>query len=160
MSNFNFNSQVCTTKEQSECLIQLGLKKETADMCYSNAGIPAFHNGEYTLYAKSYASVMIGLNNQLSPFDYIPAWSLHRLMTLCPEKLVDGRERVIKDMYTPDEYELWVSLDQCSYLDVTARYGGETLGFFYEDGNLYDALIACIEWLIKNGNFNKEYLEE
>lgn len=27
-----FNTQVCTTKEQSERLIALGLKKETADM--------------------------------------------------------------------------------------------------------------------------------
>lgn len=28
-----FNSQICTTKEQSERLLALGLKKETAD-CY------------------------------------------------------------------------------------------------------------------------------
>ena len=32
MSDFNFNSQICTTKEQSERLLSLGLKKETADM--------------------------------------------------------------------------------------------------------------------------------
>ena len=32
MSEFNFNSQVCTTREQSERLLALGLKKETADM--------------------------------------------------------------------------------------------------------------------------------
>ena len=30
-----FNSQICTTREQSERLIALGLKKETADMYYS-----------------------------------------------------------------------------------------------------------------------------
>lgn len=29
-----FNSQICTTKEQSERLLALGLKKETADMRY------------------------------------------------------------------------------------------------------------------------------
>ena len=33
MSEFNFKSQICTTKEQSERLLSLGLKKETADMC-------------------------------------------------------------------------------------------------------------------------------
>lgn len=33
-TKFNFESQICTTKEQSERLIALGLKKETADMCY------------------------------------------------------------------------------------------------------------------------------
>ena len=32
-----FNSQICTTKEQSERLIALGLKKETADMCLHGA---------------------------------------------------------------------------------------------------------------------------
>lgn len=29
-----FNSQICTTREQSERLLVLGLKKETADMMY------------------------------------------------------------------------------------------------------------------------------
>lgn len=32
MSNFNFTSQVCTSRSQSERLLALGLKKETADM--------------------------------------------------------------------------------------------------------------------------------
>ena len=31
-----FNSQICTTKEQSERLLDLGLKSETADMAWSN----------------------------------------------------------------------------------------------------------------------------
>ena len=31
-TKFNFNSQVCTDKIQSERLLSLGLKKETADM--------------------------------------------------------------------------------------------------------------------------------
>lgn len=30
----NFTSQICTTKEQSERLLALGLKKETADMMF------------------------------------------------------------------------------------------------------------------------------
>ncbi len=32
MSELNFTSQVCTTKEQSEQLLKLGLKKETSDL--------------------------------------------------------------------------------------------------------------------------------
>jgi hypothetical protein len=28
-----------------------------------------------------------------------------------------------------------------------------------ESSNLYDNIIDCIEWLIKEGYFNKEYLE-
>ena len=37
----NFNSQICTTKEQSERLIALGLKIETADMKLA-CGTPAW----------------------------------------------------------------------------------------------------------------------
>ena len=33
-TKFNFNSQICTTREQSERLLTLGLKKKTADMYY------------------------------------------------------------------------------------------------------------------------------
>ena len=31
-TKFNFNSAICTSKEQSERLLALGLKKDTADM--------------------------------------------------------------------------------------------------------------------------------
>ena len=31
-TKFNFNSAICTSKAQSERLLALGLKKETADM--------------------------------------------------------------------------------------------------------------------------------
>jgi hypothetical protein len=30
----------------------------------------------------------------------------------------------------------------------------------FDSPNLYDRLIHCIEWLIKEGYFNKKYLEE
>ena len=30
---------------------------------------------------------------------------------------------------------------------------------FYKAGNVYNCCIDCIEWLIKEGYFNKEYLE-
>ena len=34
-TELKFNSQVCTTKEQSQRLLELGLKPETADMYYA-----------------------------------------------------------------------------------------------------------------------------
>lgn len=37
---------------------------------------------------------------------------------------------------------------------------GERLCCFWGEGNVYNAIINCIEWLIKEGHFNKEYLEE
>ena len=73
MENFEFKSQVATSKEQSEKLLALGLKKETADMvhyfsqsfaeCWT---IVPLDNGE------------VAENNDLE----IPAWSLHRLMEM------------------------------------------------------------------------------
>lgn len=62
----NFNSQICTTKKQSERLLALGLKTETADMSYVDGAelpIPA---------PPIYCS--------------IPAWSLHRLLYIIPNE--------------------------------------------------------------------------
>ena len=48
-----FTSQICTTKEQSERLLDLGLKMETSDMYYLNFGvmglIPFVRNNKYHL---------------------------------------------------------------------------------------------------------------
>ena len=71
MSEFNFNSQICADKVQSERLLALGLKKETADMCHRTNGM-----GIYFITA---------LNPLDNPND-IPAWSLHRLIEMMPEE--------------------------------------------------------------------------
>lgn len=63
-----FTSQICTTKEQSERLLALGLKKETADM-----GIVKSTNEIYVGRPTDYS-----FENGL----HIPAWSLHRLIEL------------------------------------------------------------------------------
>ena len=71
MSEFNFKSQICTTREQSERLLALGLKKETADCCYY------YYDGEYLIAFAEDAKY---------PSD-IPAWSLHRLLLLIPKEV-------------------------------------------------------------------------
>ena len=71
-NKFNFKSAICTTREQSERLLALGLKKETADChwCYSDE---KWKMGEG---CNSIACV------NLYPKYYIPAWGLHRLLCL------------------------------------------------------------------------------
>ena len=70
-----FKSQICTTKEQSERLLELGLKPETADMVYQAIGVTPF---------KKWKEHKIEEN-------FFPAWSLHRLIELCPESInIDG----------------------------------------------------------------------
>ena len=99
-----FNSQICTTKEQSERLLALGLKKETADMHYQ------YYGGLLKI------GPIEGIND-------IPAWSLHRLIEI-------------------------VAHTQYPYYVISKELP------------IYDALCERIEWLIKEGYFNKEYLEE
>ena len=74
-TKFNFNSQICTTREQSERLLTLGLKKETADMFYA-----AIHIGtEVVGYQVSL--IYNEYNFEIFPDD-IPAWSLGRLIEI------------------------------------------------------------------------------
>lgn len=74
-----FNSQICTTKEQSERLLALGLKKETADMFYS-------HDKDEDIYAIRACWGDFWDSNKLIDGHIrrhcIPAWSLHRLIEI------------------------------------------------------------------------------
>ena len=103
----NFNSQICTTREQSERLLSLGLKKETADRVL----IPSCDwDGTDVIRVGA-----LWLEDSWS----IPAWSLHRLIILCGNIACD-----------------WI----------------------FRNDDCYTNAINCIEWLIKEGYFNKEYL--
>lgn len=64
-----FESQICTTKEQSEQLLTLGLRRETADMCLDYMG------NVYT-----YPVTIIELMK--NDWSLTPLWSLHRLIEL------------------------------------------------------------------------------
>lgn len=75
----NFKSQICTSREQSEKLLSLGLKKETADMGWQIISI----NGE---------SVEIKTEDNWERQDvmknHFPAWSLHRLIEIYSEHYI------------------------------------------------------------------------
>lgn len=75
-----FNSQICTTKEQSERLLTLGLKKETADMSYYILDYePVLTIGMAQVYREIIkGGKIIGKQNA----EIIPAWSLHRLLCM------------------------------------------------------------------------------
>ena len=84
-TKFNFNSSVCTSKEQSERLLALGLKKETADcgLVYkthdvSGEEIEAEFLGITTDLWESDERTTVLFSKQKQ----IPAWSLHRLLFL------------------------------------------------------------------------------
>ena len=72
MNELKFNSQVCTTKIQSQRLLDLGLKPETADMYHT------------TFYRDNVGYEIIQVRNEKLPLlsQELPAWSLHRLLCL------------------------------------------------------------------------------
>jgi hypothetical protein len=129
-----FNSQICTDKVQSERLLALGLKKETADCQW-----------------------FLGWDDvwQMMPVDYtgvgnenIPAWSLGRLIEIMPT--------TIKSRYGYVNLAVNAELVQYQYYDED--YMRNECCQHFNDGTLYDNIIDCIEWLINEGYFNKEYL--
>ena len=102
-----FNSQICTSREQSERLLALGLKKETADMAIE----PDLESTYEVYYISAYPPSKRG----------VPAWSLHRLICL-------------------------IFNSGSAHVDL------------FEDDDAYEILIYNIEWRIKEGYFNEEYL--
>lgn len=113
---FEFSSHPCTTREESERLLSLGLKKETADC--GHFYVPEEHLEYY------YWETQI-LEDGWQPYwevtdNEIPAWSLHRLIEI--------------------GFPKGIGL-------VVVKNG-------------YDAVISLIEKRIRNGVFNKAYLEE
>lgn len=136
-TKFNFNSQICTTKEQSIRLLALGLKKETADMWYPH-------------FAKTYP---IPLVDEVLTTDDIPSWSLGRLIEMLPnlipisESLPTFCHFAFLDLSKESVNYYWEDYD----IEYRALVGFSGKGFF-------SAVVDATEWLIKEGYFNKEYL--
>ena len=132
-----FTSQICTTKEQSERLIALGLKKETADMCWTTI----------TLYGTpvTYSAQEVWLDYSIISDIHFPAWSLHRLIEMLNYQVIHHGKK----------YEPVIAIDGMAYQDVCDD--DPIVGW---SGDLYTDVIDCIEWLITEGCFKKKYLGE
>lgn len=81
MEKFEFKSAICTTKEQSERLLKLGLKKETADMVWIKE-LAYDEKNHYTYDAETYMLRPLEYLGGESHRGHLPAWSLHRLMEI------------------------------------------------------------------------------
>ena len=80
MNELKFNSQVCTTKIQSQRLLDLGLKPETADMAYV---YKPKHLADTTFEKDWVLQITKPIGTD------IPAWSLHRLMEILDSPLIE-----------------------------------------------------------------------
>ena len=115
-----FNSQICTTREQSERLLSLGLKKETADMLIMSLSsendiiaLPWIESGGWT------------------KDNSIPAWSFSRLLEIY---LMSGEYRNILFVNKEDSFEYLVRhvevYIKAGYIDenyLTEDYGTREL---------------------------------
>ena len=136
-----FTSQICTTKEQSERLLALGIKKDTADMMLVRnfsylleepyrvtvwePRTISIHNN-FQEFIVSMTTTLKGIDKQFVNDGYKPAWSLDRLISM------------IGDSNTSEDYKIE----------------------FYTKLNRYDEAIAFIQSLIHIGQFNKEFLSK
>ena len=129
-----FNSQICTSREQSERLLALGLKKETADMCSVIDHVS--DGGKWEEVDTIFSFTPDDWNFRES---VTPRWSLHRLLSMLPD----------------DAPKIYWILDGAN---ISMEWENDDSDFFPHRGNMYNGIISCIEWLIKEGYFNKEYL--
>ena len=141
--NMFFNSQHCTSIRQANRLLNLGLSPETADMfwlsdTYTDTVIPVcdFRNS--------------GEKEEES--STIPSWSLGRLIELCPRVINSGSE-VAKFNLCHDGVRY-----ECENPNLPGEFW--VVKYFEESPDLFENLISCIEWLVEEGYFKKEYLED
>lgn len=131
LRTMNFKYPILTTIEQSERLLALGVKLETADMCL----------GEKYGIEICIPYCDIDSYNQLY---YRPAWSLVRLLEMMPTTIDNDYCSAVLQI-TPPVIQYWNFNEEESYV-------------MFNRTDIFDNAIACIEWLIRNNYFNKEYL--
>lgn len=162
-AKFNFNSQICTTREQAERLLALGLKKETADCYYWQETEPMYGEAVGIWHLETLDSK--DSQEHFEYFDknfgvcladdeehyFIPSWSLHRLWELLGKiKKYEGEDELLySHIYLEEEDVIFISPKS-----IWARRN------FCSPKGVYENIINCLEELIKEGYFNKEYWEE
>lgn len=124
-----FKSQIATTREQSEKLLALGIKPETAD-CHIEMSPSGM---DYTYITQNY---------HCPASNTIPSWSLTRLLELIPKFIYPS----LAIEASPPYISYWNTFEKRFEIS-------------YGSGNIYENAIFIISWLIKNNHFNTEYLK-
>lgn len=125
----NFNNQVSTNKKQSERLLELGIKDDTADLSlYYGMGFTHLYDWETQMF--KYSLVREDKDFEAAYSERLfPAWSLGKLLSMCGETIKFGGDYIVCAM----DFEKKVD-------------------------NGFDGIIDCIEWLINKNLFSKNYL--
>ncbi len=129
-------NKICTTIEQSQKLMELGIDVNTADMFYADLLVDDNH--KYILHPlesygfNTFEETKLKTSEHLN---FIPAWSLSALVTLTPNEVL------INDEY----YYLNLNKTKVEYRGPITFDGQKTKSI--EHNNLVDAAFEMICWL-------------
>lgn len=129
----NLSTSIATTCEQSERLLAMGVKPETADMYWILDKMSLDMESELSI---GKCSVVEDKWTK-----YTPSWSLSRLISMMPTNI--------------NGYILGIDFDNKG-IEYSKTNCCDRLEWLYIEGyeNLFDGIIGAIDWLIKNNHFN------
>lgn len=152
----DFNTQICTTREQSERLLAMGLKPETSDMYVTNMSKKGMsYTDDWQIGSISYTDACRfwkekGLKIEDTAWEIVPAWSLHRLLYMMPFNIYKCGGNMNFKLLPPFG-------DGVGY-EKSRIHEAEDAVHFADSQNLFDNIISCYQFLIKNGRINESYL--
>ena len=135
----NFKSQISTNVEQSEKLIAMGLKPETADMCITEPGkeLESIHIFPCSMLPRLQEVCMV-----------IPSWSLSRLFEMMPHS-IEQSGRPNADLNINTDGKCWF---------ITYEELGYDIKYQVIKQDLFNALVDMIKCLIGECYFKQDYL--
>lgn len=123
-------AKICTTIEQSQKLLELGIDENTADMYYLYDRNLHKMYGDFP-YCREYKKIVGGVD--------IPAWSLSALLDLMPQRIYDE--------LGCRTFGMAKSWDKCRY---QVYYEHKTAYIQKEAETAIDAVFEMIIWLKEN----------
>lgn len=134
-------TQICTTIEQSNRLLDAGIRPDTATIFWVRRydWDDCFLTFVPDVYKNGYATKIT------------PAWDLAALIEMMPYKLTDkrGPGRIKR-------FDLFLNKIQICYRCCRAK----TPDLYFSQGNMFENATSAIEWLIKNDSLREGWLVE
>ena len=146
-------TQITTTIDQSDLLLELGVDPNSADASFVTNSLS--YDGAYlslTPFANQHNHKLYGIR---------PAWSLHKLIDMLPMYyFVHDRSDVIMyvPMYTKNEVRLMRHFPNEPQRQPELAYTFKGYGFDVEEPTIYNATLQWIKYLIDNGIVNRNDL--
>lgn len=137
-------NQICTNKEQSSRLLEVGVRPGTADFYLQR--ITETEDWSIDNVQDQLVEPWMDKSGLLDMVGRYPAWSLSKLIGMMPDQVeCEGYNYYLFILPRDKEF--------------TIKYSaGSNLAQSYSKESLFDAIAEMIEWLIKEGCLDKKYL--